>query len=70
MAGVMFSPSLQNKLNRGKKRKSNVAEWQNIKSKVARDKGEEYLSKRKKVIPAVATPEEVSNCSIFAPEFK
>lgn len=56
----MFSPSLQNKLNRGKKRKSNVAEWQNIKSKVARDKGEEYLSKRKKVIPAVAPPEEVS----------
>lgn len=60
MSVVNFSSSLQNTLNRGKKRKSKIAQWQNNKSKLARDRGEEYLNKRKKIIPSVAPPEEVS----------
>ncbi|CAH1109497.1 unnamed protein product [Psylliodes chrysocephalus] len=62
MSVVNFSSSLQNTLNRGKKCKSKIVQWQNNKSKLARDRGEEYLSKRKKSIPAVAPPEENVVC--------
>lgn len=61
--------------NRGKKRKPNVSQCQQNKAKRARNSEGEYISNRKKIIPAKVPPEEEvekrCNCSTYLErEFK
>ncbi|KAG8299225.1 hypothetical protein J6590_106167, partial [Homalodisca vitripennis] len=61
--GVVISPGVQNRLNKGRKRKMKINQWKETNRKRARDAGNPYISKRKKPVPGKLPPEMGIQCS-------
>lgn len=59
--------STVNLMNRGKKRKTNVENWQWIFRKRRRDKGEPYINKKKVPVPGIQPPKQVGGITFYLP---